>query len=116
MSKDVTVEIEMGDKIYALRPKLGVMRAVSRLQGGFVGVLRKINDRDYDTMANIICLGTGATSKAATEEAEEAIFAHGIDELVKPLTRYVLVLMNGGRDPDLKTAKVDADEAPAGKN
>ncbi len=100
-----TVTLTMGGKPFTLRTTLGAMRALGRLQGGFLPLFRSVSNVDPETMALVVVIGTDARG-ADVEGVAQAIYDHGLEDLIDPLTRFLTLCCNGGRDPATAKPKV----------
>ena len=107
----VNVDIDLNGKTYTLRPSLGAAKTVNGLHGGFVGVYAALQRFDMTTFAAVICAGTGTKKPDSVAEVEEAVWQAGLEPLLPPLSRYVTILMNGGREPIAR----DDDEKQGGE-
>ena len=98
MPSDNEVEITLGDTAYTLKPSLRAARLVSAMDG-FVGAYQRLQRFDFATFVAIIAAGLPQRSPADMKALEEEVFATGVDPLFEPLTKFVNMLMSGGRDP-----------------
>lgn len=96
-SGEITISLD-DDKV-VLRSTLRAAKAVSAGQGGFVGALQRISQFELAAYVSVVAAGSGRNEK----EIEDAVFSAGIQSLAEPLTKYVALLMNGGRDPNAKS-------------
>lgn len=60
---------------------------------------------DPETMALVVVIGTDARG-ADVEGVVQAIYDHGLEDLIDPLTRFLTLCCNGGRDPATAKPKV----------
>lgn len=103
------VDIEIGNETHTLRPTLRAAQTISRQTGGIRAAMEAVTNFDLDTMTTVVGLGLGLDGKAL-KELPERIYETGIGSLVAPLTRYLVILANGGRMPN-----DDDDEGGEGK-
>lgn len=101
MSKLGEVEIEMEDEVLVLKPTPHALRTILTKCGGAQEAFRKIYLMDYQTIFDVLEAATAASyeKKVNAKVLEENIFKHGIINLVAPLTKYVNLLINGGKEP-----------------
>lgn len=112
-TEPATVTLTLGSTPYTLRPTYDASRILNRLAGGMLPLIRSVSNVDGDMMTMIVAAGMGAKGKAV-EDIGRAVFEHGLEDLVDPLTRYLTLICNGGRDPASVRAK-PAGDAGAGK-
>ena len=105
MFDTVTVELD-GDTI-VLTPSVGAMEFLANKYGPLQKILDGIATLDYNLYTDIIIAGV-LPRKADVKSTKEAVFKHGIIELMPILTEYALLLMNGGKKPK----EGDTDENP----
>ena len=97
------VEFSLHGERVILKPTLGATRTINRTYGSFGEAFRRVSLLDFETIANVIAVGSGMKPKTAEEE----VYAHGLADLVKPVSEYLSVLSNGGRSPDDDEQKDD---------
>ena len=97
-TEPATVVVTLGSTPYVLRPTYDASRILNRLTGGMLPLFRAVSNVDADTMTLIVAAGVGAKGKAV-EDIGRAVWAHGLEDLVEPLTRFLTLCTNGGRDP-----------------
>jgi hypothetical protein len=93
------VDIELGGETLNLRPNLKAAQTISRQTGGIRAAIEAVTNFDLDAMVTVIGLGLGLDGKAL-KELPERIYETGMGSLVAPVTRYLVILANGGRMPD----------------
>lgn len=89
----------LGDQEIVLKRTYGALRALNRAPGGFSDdynpnastVVRRLLNRDVETMALIIRVGLGLAPNALPK-LEEQIFDAGVDDVVPQLTPYIFLL------------------------
>jgi hypothetical protein len=106
------IEIELGGGRYVLRSSLGAHKAVNMAFGGFVAALRELQNFNSDAYVAVVAAGLGKKSNSFLEpEAEkkitieEAVYEAGLEYLNKPLSKFVGLLLNGGREPKDETSE-----------
>lgn len=92
------VEIVLSGTRQTLRCTVRAARTVSAISGGFVAAYQRLRDYDMATYVTIVAAGLDARGDAANK-IEERVYETGLDSLTAPLTKYVGLLMNGGREP-----------------
>jgi len=102
MSKLGEVEILTEDDALVLKPTPHALRTILIKCGGAQEAFRKIYLIDYQTIFDVLEAGITASydKKPNPKTLEENIFKHGIINFVEPLTRYVNLLINGGKEPE----------------
>lgn len=103
MGKALTndVDLELGDETHQLRPTLKAATAISREFGGFLGAMQAVANMNLIAMQFIVRQGI-ATRNISTEDLNDAVWRAGAKNIVQPIMKFVSVLQNGGRDPDLE--------------
>jgi len=90
------VEIEIGGNTFVLKPNLKAAQTISRQTGGIRAALTAVSSFDLDTITTVIALGLNWDSKAAAA-LPEMVYETGVGSLVAPVTKYLVILANGGR-------------------
>ena len=93
------VEITLNGRACTLRCSLRAARAVSGMSGGFAGAFDGISRFNFSIYAAIVAAGLDKRTSSELSDIEEDVFKNGLESLVAPLTRYVTLLMHGGREP-----------------
>lgn len=92
-----TVEITLDGEIHTLKPTLKAVQLIERQCNGLVPALTAVQNMATSTMALVIGAGLGLPEKKLTgkafEQLSEQVWKEGI-ELRKPLSDYLLALMN----------------------
>lgn len=97
-----SVTVKLGDEEYELVPSISAMRAISSASGGFTGAFSGINRFELSVYATIIAVGCGKKTQKEIREIEETIYVNGgMMPIANTLSRYLDILMNGGKDPDV---------------
>lgn len=108
------IEIQLGDKIYELKPSLEACLAISRLKGGLFEVRRKIAALDFDTIADVIGFGIGVNPSQRQRMLPKLVYEAGLFDLSGPCIDYVLMVGNKGKAfDDEKPGDDQADPRPA---
>lgn len=76
-----------------LRPTISAGRRICNQFGSYMEALRKIELLDQNAFFAVIA--AGLNKKVA--EIEDDVFAHGLPDLVTPVTDYITLLANGGK-------------------
>lgn len=105
------VTIHLGDEEFTLSctPRAGI--AVSEKFGGFREVLRRLQDFDVGVATSLIALGAGIKGTEAVKALQEKVYSAGLVKLTPDLTRFTMMLANGGRDPE-----AEGEEGDGGKD
>ena len=93
------VEIELDGETVTLKPTLEACQTISRAGGGLYGqgtLTDRIARADFDAMAAVIRAGLGLTGNAV-KGLDGQIYRTGLVNLIGPLTRFVMIVGNGGR-------------------
>jgi hypothetical protein len=93
------VSITLGGEPVLLRYTLGASRAVSTRFREFPMAFTALYRFDIDAFVGVIAAGLGDDKTKAVSNFEDAVFAAGMDSLIKPLIEYLAWLSNGGRAP-----------------
>lgn len=105
MGKALTndVEITLGDETYQMRPTMKAASAISRQYGGFLGAMQAVATMNLEAMQYIVRQGlTMKETRISTDDLNEAVWSAGAKNIADPIMKFVRVLQNGGRDPDLE--------------
>ena len=97
LTTDVTIVLD-GEE-HTLRPSLKAASSVSRQFGGFVGAFNALMQGQLDAFTSIIKAGL-VSKNISTDDLKEAVWRTGLPKLSEPVSRYVSILQNGGKDPD----------------
>lgn len=108
------VAISVNGRSYLLESSLRAFRAVNAIGPGFTPVLQAVRNHDASTIAQVIMFGAGKTDAKEADGIEEAVFRGGIISLVDPVARYVIMLANGGKDPDADAGETAPDASGNG--
>jgi hypothetical protein len=102
LSSDVSVKLAGAD--YDLRVSLKAATAISRQFGGMNNAFSALGRADLDTYTFIIKAGLAPEAQRELSDNDvdvaDAVWRAGMDNLAEPLSRYVSLLRNGGRDPE----------------
>lgn len=104
MAKQGEVKLQMGRNEVVLRPTPFALREVLTELGGARLLYGSLYNLEYRAFFGLIKAGvaTADTKWTAkdTEALEKEIFDYGLTDLVEPCTRYLTLLINGGREPE----------------
>jgi hypothetical protein len=100
----------LAGKPATLRASLRAAQMVNDGCGGFIGALEGLSRFNINTFTIVLGAGLGAKDQPALDKVGEQVFATGLADLSGPATKFVQMLMNGGREPGEK-----ADAAPKGE-
>jgi hypothetical protein len=88
------VEIELNGRREVLRPTLRAAKEVNLL-GGIAGAITKLASGDLEAYITVVCAGL----KKRRTDIEDDVWATGMEPLAEPLSRFVSILGNGGKEP-----------------
>lgn len=99
-SFDGSVEIKAGPKTYTLKctPR-AMMTLFSAHFGGASGLIERLKVLDVDAIVAVIVAGANVKSSDVAR-VQEHVFRAGPGALVVPIIEYVVLLNNGGRQPE----------------
>lgn len=89
------VEIVLDGETHVLRSTLRAAKEVSASAGGFIGAYQRLATFDFSTYVAIVAAGLGKK----VSDVEGKVYATGIAPLSAPLSRFVQLLANGGKEP-----------------
>lgn len=89
------VEITLAGEPHVLRSTLRAAKEVSASAGGFIGAYQRLAAFDFGTYVAIVAAGLGKRAS----EVEQMVYETGIAPLSEPLSRFVQLLANGGKEP-----------------
>lgn len=92
-----TVTLRLGEEDVVLTPSLPAAQAINRQFGGFTGAFARVSAADLDALTFIVAHGLGKADAAAQKDLASRIYATGIVTLAGPVSRFVGLLLNGGR-------------------
>ncbi len=90
------VEIAIGGNTFVLKPNLKAAQTISRQSGGIRAAIQSVSNFDIDVITSVVGLGLGWDAKAQTA-LPDMVYETGVGSLVVPVTRYLVILANGGR-------------------
>jgi len=107
------IPITLAGKEHTLKPTLEACIAISRLGsgGGAVAVIQRVRSLDFETIAQVVALGTGYTSAKQRQELNQAIFEAGTISIAAEVILFIRVVNNGGQIPN-----DDDQEGEGGRN
>lgn len=91
------VEITLGGVKHALRCSLRAARTVSALSGGFSAAYQGLSGYNMSTYVAIVAAGLDKRGNDAAM-VEKQVYETGLETLTAPLSKYLGLLMNGGRE------------------
>jgi len=115
MAKQGEVTINgLGGVEVVLKPTPFALRTVLTEMGGARSVYSALYNMEYSAIFGILKAGTRRNEselwdKNDTAALEKAIFEYGLSDLIEPCTKYLTLLINGGREP--KEEETNAGEA-----
>lgn len=101
------VEITLAGTKYTLRCSLRAARTVSALSGGFSAAFQGLSGFNMATYVAIVAAGLDKRGNDAAD-VEKQVYETGLEALTAPLSRYLGLLMNGGREAAASTDEGDA--------
>jgi len=106
-----SVDVEIGDETYTLRPTLNAMDKIGKQWPGGIGeALNGVSGLGARELAFVIAAGAGIGARLA-KDLPEQIFAAGTVHLAAPVIEYLTLLINPtGRDAD-----EESEEDPEGE-
>lgn len=112
--RDGVVEITLSGETLRLVACEDAADRIERQFGGLRPALPRLDNHNRRDFAAIIAAGAGLTGKRA-EALPSRIFRNGTLPLVAPLSKFLVMLMNGGRlgDVDESDAETDGPSAAA---
>ena len=109
------VSITLNGDDFSLRPSLKAATAISRQFGGLNEAYIALGRSQLDAYIFIAKVGLPKEQLRRFPDDNDlptAVWRTGIDNLAEPLARYVNILRNGGRNPDVASDDDDDDDAP----
>ncbi|WP_342640938.1 hypothetical protein [Rhodoligotrophos ferricapiens] len=91
-----TVEIELDGERITLRPTLEAAMLVDTQFGGYTAAFQALLNHSLSAAITIISAGSG---RSVNNDLRAKVYQHGVRNLVGPLSRFVTILANGGREP-----------------
>ncbi|WP_279483407.1 hypothetical protein [Aureimonas sp. SK2] len=107
------VEVELGGETHLLRANLKNATAISRQFGGFDGAVQGLLNSNLDVYQSIVKTGIVTAKNISTDDLKEMVWSAGMNKLVVPLSKFVGMCRNGGRDPETEDDQAP-DEGQAG--
>lgn len=95
------VDVTLLGETHVLKPTLDAAMTLSRQHGGLMDLIQQIGRMDFDAIVLVLQKGLGLSGDDA-KALPEKVYATGLLSLVAPCTKYVHVLLNGGRQPGKK--------------
>jgi hypothetical protein len=94
------VEIELDGEKVTLKPSLRVAQTISRNASGISGAMDAVNRFDFDMVVGVIALGLNISGREA-DALPAKVYETGMTNLVGPVSRFLAIVANGGREPSL---------------
>lgn len=110
----VTIELEGWGKPLRLTPTLDAATTLSRQYNGLGNLVSRLGAYDLEVYIAIISAGAGVREQHL-KRLGECIWTTGIVSLIAPLTKYCIMLANGGRmppPPNEEEGEAPAEEEP----
>lgn len=101
------LQITLDGKPRTLRATLRAAQMVNDGFGGFRAALEGVTRFDMNTFSVVIGAGLNTKTQEDLNKVAEQVYATGLAELSGPVTKFISMLMNGGRDPAEKTDPKD---------
>jgi hypothetical protein len=89
------VDIKLGEDTHTLRCTVRAWEEINALFGSYTEAYRQLATLNSAAYISIVAAGLGKPPK----EIKSAVYAAGMSDLVGPLTKYLTLLSNGGREP-----------------
>jgi hypothetical protein len=93
------VTIHLVDEDVVLVPSARALRTLRQQYGGLNAVIQGMSQMRDDVMVDVIAAGTNAKPDQR-KALPDAVYEQGLIDLLPKLTRFVMILGNGGKDPD----------------
>lgn len=93
------VRLTLCGEDFELKANARATLRISDELGGITGALTKVQQVDFRSMVKIVKHGIGADD-ALAKRLDDLVFEEGTVNLIAPINRYLLLLANGGRDPN----------------
>lgn len=96
------VPIVLDGKEHLMQPTYERCLAISKLGGGMgpLNVIQRCRGLDFDTLVEVISIGTGYTSHDQKKQIAKALYAAGTMSVVGDCIEFITIVNNGGRRPD----------------
>ena len=95
-----TVEIDLNGEKIELIPTLAAMEYLTKQVDNFTAVYGRLGAFNFDMYAHVIIAGV-LPNKADLKTVRENVFRTGMIKLLPDLTRYVTLLLHGGKEPEV---------------
>ncbi len=93
------ITITLAGKEHTMQPTLQACMALSKFSGGLAMAARKCMALDFETICEIISIGTGYTSLENRKLIQEAVFETGMIFVAADCGLFIRAVQNGGRIP-----------------
>jgi Protein of unknown function (DUF3168) len=94
------IDIILDGEKMQLMPSLNAARELCRKYGGLLVLVDLINTAHFNAMVDVVWYGLGSGSDMDRKELEPKVYASGLSKLAPRLVRYVILLVNGGNEPE----------------
>ena len=105
-----SVDIKLDGETYQLTPSFNAARYFSKKYGGLFPLVDLINYGNLEAAIDVVWLGLGEDDETRRKEVSHKIYDAGLSKLASPLVRYIILLANGGREPEPKKSGPNAME------
>lgn len=107
------VVITLAGKEHTMVPSLQACMAISKIAGGAQNVISQCMALNFDTICEIVVIGTGYTSLKERRMVQEAIYETGTIAILAECVQFVRIVNNGGRSPEDDDGEGGGDETDA---
>jgi hypothetical protein len=97
-----SVDINLDGETLQLMPSFNAARYFSKKYGGLFPLVDLINYGNLEAAIDVVWLGLGEDDETKRKEVSHKIYEAGLSKLAPKLVRYVILLANGGREPEPK--------------
>lgn len=93
-----TVELDLTGGAVTLQPTARALMEISKRFGSITNALQQVIAMNSEAIVTIVRIGGRIGDQRAKVLAEE-VFAFGLADILAPVSRYITILLNGGRPP-----------------
>lgn len=93
------LKFQLDEDIVVLKATPHALRTILSKHGGMRNAIQKVYMMEVDIMEDIIEAGL-APIEIQKDTLRENVFKSGIINLIDPLTEYLMLLANGGKQPE----------------
>lgn len=107
-----TVKVELNGSEKELVPSLAALEYLNKEFGNIQAVLARLGTFDFEVYPKVLYAGLLHENKRSgtVEAAKSLVWETGMTELLQPFIRFVIILLNGGKEPE-EEAKASTGEA-----